>query len=76
MILLIDIGNTNTVCAIYNGQKYITYERIKSKNDINQKLKQFSNYTIKKVAISSVVPEWTEHFIKIIEQVTMFLLLI
>ncbi len=68
MILLIDIGNTNTVCAIYNGQKYITYERIDSKNDINQKLKQFSNYTIKKVAISSVVPEWTEHFIKIIKK--------
>jgi len=68
MILLIDIGNTNTVCAIYNGQKYIKYERIESKNDINQKLKQFSNYTIKKVAISSVVPQWTEYFIKKIKK--------
>jgi len=68
MILLIDIGNTNTVCAIYNGQEYIVYERIKSKNDIQQKIKQFNNYTIQKIAISSVVPKWTQHFITIIKK--------
>ena len=63
-MLLIDIGNTNTVCAIYDGEKYIAYERIELKKDFQKKIKQFNNCDIQKIAISSVVPKLTQYFIK------------
>lgn len=68
MMLLIDIGNTNTVCAIYNEKKYVAYERIELKNEIEKKLSQFDKYNIKKIAISSVVPELTQYFLTIVEK--------
>tara|TARA_Y100001936_G_scaffold246873_1_gene291639 strand:+ start:579 stop:1310 length:732 start_codon:yes stop_codon:yes gene_type:complete len=68
MILLIDIGNTNTVCSIYNGQEYIVYERIELKNDIKKKIEKWNTYDIKNIAISSVVPELTEYFITILKK--------
>ena len=63
MILLIDIGNTNTVCALHNNKDYIIYERIESKNDIQTKLEIFSKYDINNIAISSVVPDLTNEFL-------------
>ena len=68
MILLIDIGNTNTVCAIHNGQEYINYERIELKNTIQKKIKEMRIYDIQDIAISSVVPELTQYFITILSK--------
>jgi type III pantothenate kinase len=67
MILLIDIGNTNTVCSIYYQKKYILLKRIDLKDNILKTLNKFDNHNIKKIAISSVVPELTKYFIKILK---------
>ena len=64
MMLLIDIGNTNTVCALYDGENYTTTKRINLDDDPNQILTLFLNYNIINVAISSVVPTLTKIYIQ------------
>ena len=51
MILLIDIGNTNTVCAIYHQNKFIKHERIELKKDIENTINHFDKYEIQEIAI-------------------------
>ena len=63
MILLIDIGNTNTVCALYHEQGYIENKRIESTKDIKHTLKQLKPYNITEVAMCSVVPDVTNIFV-------------
>ena len=68
MILLIDIGNTNTVCAIYHQNKFIKHERIELKKDIENTINHFDKYEIQEIAISSVVPKLTEYFVSILKR--------
>ena len=63
MILLIDIGNTNTVCALYHQQEYIENKRIECENNIRNTLNLFLSYNITEVAMCSVVPDLTNIFI-------------
>ena len=63
MILLIDIGNTNTVCALYHKQNYIENQRIESTKNIKDALKLLKSYDITEVAICSVVPDVTKIFV-------------
>jgi len=69
MILLIDIGNTNTVCAIYNSQKYLKIKRVDKKEDIQSILETFLKYNITDIAIASVVPILENIFIKKINKI-------
>ena len=69
MILLIDIGNTNTVCAIYNSQKYLEIKRVDKKEDIQPILEIFLKYNVTDIAIASVVPILENIFIKKINQI-------
>ena len=62
MILLIDIGNTNTVWALYHKQDYIENQRIESTKNIKDALKLLKSYDITEVAICSVVPSLTKIF--------------
>ena len=64
MILLIDIGNTNTVCAIYNSQKYLEIKRVDKKEDIQPILEIFLKYNVTDIAIASVVPILENIFIQ------------
>jgi len=66
MILLIDIGNTNTVCSIYDD-KYINHIRIEPKENVLEKLKKIDDFNIKKIAISSVVPKQTKYYCKLLK---------
>lgn len=68
MILLIDIGNTNTVCAVYNKNKYIAHERIEFKKNIENTIEHFEKYDIQEIAISSVVPKLTEYFVSVLKR--------
>ena len=38
MMLLIDIGNTNTVCALYDGKSYVMNQRILPNENIQSVL--------------------------------------
>ena len=59
MMLAIDIGNTNIVWGIFENKKLISVYRINSnKNDLHN-VSFLSNYNIKKIIISSVVPSLT-----------------
>jgi len=68
MILLIDIGNTNTVCALYDNHIYIKNERIKQIKNIHTTLEIFLEYDIKSVAICSVVPNATNIYVNKIKE--------
>ena len=68
MILLIDIGNTNTVCAVHNNEKYIAYERIDCEDKIQKKINMFYKYNITRIAISSVVPNLTDKLFEYLKQ--------
>ena len=69
MMLLIDIGNTNTVCALYDGENYSTTNRINLDDDPNQILSLFLNCNIISVAISSVVPTLTKIYTRNIKKI-------
>tara|TARA_B100000029_G_C17498969_1_gene931969 strand:- start:472 stop:1197 length:726 start_codon:yes stop_codon:yes gene_type:complete len=68
MMLLFDIGNTNTVCAIYDGE-YIKIDRFDFDKEIDSMLNSLSKYNIFDIAISSVVPNLTEKLIIKINQI-------
>jgi len=64
MMLAIDIGNTNIVWGIFENKKLISVYRINSnKNDLHS-ISFLSNYNIKKIIISSVVPSLTNEIQK------------
>ena len=63
MYLTIDIGNTNTVCALYHKQDYIENQRIESTKNIKDALKQLESYDVTEVAMCSVVPDVTKIFV-------------
>ena len=69
MILLIDIGNTNTVCAVYNDQKYIKVKRVGKKDNVQAILETFLKYNVTAIAIASVVPMLEDIFIKKINEI-------
>ena len=69
MILLIDIGNTNTVCAVYNDQKYIKIKRVGKKDNVQAILEAFLKYNVTAIAIASVVPMLEDIFIKKINEI-------
>ena len=66
MILLIDIGNTNTVCSIYDD-KYINHIRIENKENVLERLKIIDDFNFKKIAISSVVPKQTKYYCELLK---------
>tara|TARA_B100001287_G_scaffold68475_1_gene56276 strand:+ start:9022 stop:9765 length:744 start_codon:yes stop_codon:yes gene_type:complete len=68
MILLIDIGNTNTVLGVYDKNKYLYTSRINSESQFEVELKSLIKYNIDEIAISSVVPIFTKSFSKVIKQ--------
>ena len=60
MILAIDIGNTNIVFGVFKNQKLVSIYRVNSNKDDLNKTHFLSNYNIKKIIISSVVPSLTD----------------
>ena len=59
MILLIDIGNTNTVYSLYDQNNYIINKRISPEKSVQHIINDLSNYNINHIAIASVVPKTT-----------------
>jgi type III pantothenate kinase len=70
MILCIDIGNTNIVTAIWNGEKYINEHRIQSNKGIKKPLSHIDFNSIFKIIISSVVPKLTDEYIDKLKDLT------
>ncbi len=64
MMLLVDIGNTNIVYALYDGNNYILNKRMLPKNNLEHIMNELSHYTINYVAIASVVPNITNQYLK------------
>ena len=69
MIMLIDIGNTNIVCVIYDGKDYLHCKRFISDESKIENISDFNKYPIQEIAICSVVPKLTELCIKNISDV-------
>ena len=69
MILLIDIGNTNTVCALYDNNTYIKSKRIEQIENTHTTFEIFLNYDIKFISICSVVPNSTNIYINKIKKI-------
>tara|TARA_B100000029_G_scaffold136442_1_gene131022 strand:- start:539 stop:1270 length:732 start_codon:yes stop_codon:yes gene_type:complete len=63
-MLLVDIGNTNIVYALYDGNNYILNKRMLPKNNLEYIMNELSHYTINYVAIASVVPNITNQYLK------------
>ena len=70
MTLCIDIGNTNIVTAIWDGEEYSNGHRIESAKDINNPLSHIDFNLILKIIISSVVPKLTDKYIDKIKDLT------
>ena len=68
MILLIDIGNTNIVYSLYDGNNYIINKRIAPEENIQNIINDLSNYTINHIAIASVVPKITSIYLKLFKE--------
>ena len=69
MMLLIDIGNTNIVCALYDNHQYIKNNRIENLENVCSTLEKYLDYNIKSIAICSVVPNSTNIFINEIKKI-------
>ena len=65
MLLAIDIGNTNIVCAIFDGDKIVDELRLESTPETINQFYNFTSITVGRVIISSVVPKLTEIYTKI-----------
>jgi len=63
MTLCIDIGNTNVVTALWNGEGYSNLNRIDSIHGVKGRFVQIDFTKISKIVISSVVPKLTEEYI-------------
>ena len=61
MILLIDIGNTNTVCAVHNNEKYIAYiSSGKKKYKSNSQLWLINLKTARKRQLTKIANDVTD----------------
>ena len=70
MILCIDIGNTNVVTAIWDGEKYFNEHRIDSVEDIEGRLSHIDFNVISKIIFSSVVPKLADEYIHKLKDLT------
>ena len=70
MILCIDIGNTNVVTAIWDGEKYFNEHRTESVEGIKGRLTHIDFNVISKVIFSSVVPKLTDEYIHKLKNLT------
>ena len=68
MILLIDIGNTNTVYSLHDGNNYLMNKRIAPDENIQCIINDLIDYNINHIAIASVVPKMTDIYIKILNE--------
>ena len=68
MMLLIDIGNTNTVYSLYDGNEYVMNKRIAPDKNIQCIINDSADYNIKHIAIASVVPKITEKYINLLNK--------
>ena len=68
MILLIDIGNTNTVYSLYDGSNYIMNKRISPEQNLQYIIDDLINYNITHIAIASVVPKMTDVYLKLFQK--------
>ena len=69
MFLAIDIGNTNVTCGVYDNQEWIHIIRISTGSDDWEKLSSLKIYSIKSVAVSSVVPKLTNIYTETITNI-------
>ena len=69
MLLALDIGNSNVVCAIHDTKKWIQSIRISSNLDFWNKIKTLKEYDITHAAISSVVPKLTPIYVESIRNI-------
>ncbi len=69
MMLLIDIGNTSIVCALYNENTYLKIIRIEKIINVESTLNSFLKYKIQSIAICSVSPNKTDIFIEKINKI-------
>jgi len=56
MLLVIDIGNTNIVSALYDNNQLSAVRRIETKGDIGAYFQKYTQHGVKAIIISSVVP--------------------
>ena len=70
MILCIDIGNTNVVTAIWDGEKYFNEHRIDSVENIEGRLSHIDFNMISKIIFSSVVPKLADEYIHKLKDLT------
>ena len=68
MILFIDIGNTNVVCALWDGQIYLHSRRIESISGRNEKFSGIKSSEVESIIISSVVPLLTDEYISDVKE--------
>lgn len=68
MILCIDIGNTNVVTAIWDGEKYSNEHRNISVLGIEGCLSHIDFHYVSKIIISSVVPKLTHEYIRKLQE--------
>jgi len=69
MLLALDIGNSNVVCAVCDSKKWIYSIRISSNLDFINKFKTLKKYDITHATISSVVPNLTQVYVESIRNI-------
>ena len=70
MILCIDVGNTNVVTAIWDGEKYFNEHRNESISGIKGCLDHINFNDVTQIIISSVVPKLTTEYINQLDKLT------
>ena len=70
MTLCIDIGNTNVVTAIWDGEKYFNVHRSKSIQGIKDCLSHINFNNVSQIIISSVVPALTKEYLNKLKEFT------
>ena len=73
MIYCIDIGNTNVVCAKWNGKKYCEFHRFDTIIPLDKHLNSLDFKNIKNIIISSVVPKITQYYANKINNKNIFI---
>ena len=70
MKIVIDIGNTSITAGLFERKKIIKKIHFKLKNDFDDFLDSLDSYEVKTSIISSVVPQKTNEYIKIIKEIS------
>ena len=68
MKIVIDIGNTSITAGLFKRKKLVKRIHFKLKNDFDAFLDSLDSYDIKISIISSVVPQKTNEYIKVIKE--------